>query len=123
MPLVPNKFYSIFTLFIVIFFTVNTAQAKDAEASVDLKKEIKEYITHHLQDAYDFSLFSYTNKSGKHIYIGFPLPVILWDEELHVFLSSKLDHGEKLVASGNKYYKLDKQKQKYLKQIRIYIYI
>ena len=44
MPLVLNKFYSIFTLFAVIFFTVNTVQAKDAEASVDLKTEIKEYI-------------------------------------------------------------------------------
>ena len=72
MPLVLNKFYSIFTLFTVIFFTVNTVQAKDAEASGDLKTEIKEYITHHLQDTYDFSLFSYTNKSGKHIYIGIP---------------------------------------------------
>ena len=41
MPLVLNKFYSIFTLFTVIFFTVNTVQAKDAEASVDLKTEIK----------------------------------------------------------------------------------
>jgi F-type H+-transporting ATPase subunit a len=107
MPLVLNKFYSIFTLFIVIFFTVNTVQAKDAEASGDLKTEIKEYITHHLEDAYDFSLFSYTNKSGKHIYIGIPLPVILWDEELHVFSSSKLHHGLEVVASGNKYYKLD----------------
>ncbi|MGY8966415.1 MAG: F0F1 ATP synthase subunit A, partial [Flavobacteriales bacterium] len=82
-------------------------QGKDAVASRDLKTEIKEYITHHLEDAYDFSLFSYTNKSGKHIYIGIPLPVILWDEELHVFSSSKLHHGLEVAASGNKYYKLD----------------
>tara|TARA_B110000285_G_C15126759_1_gene620740 strand:- start:73 stop:1125 length:1053 start_codon:yes stop_codon:yes gene_type:complete len=91
----------------VLFFTTNSLQAKEAHASGDLKTEIKQYISHHLQDAYDFSLFSYTNKSGKHIYIGIPLPVILWDEELHVFSSSKLHHGEDVVASGNKYFKLD----------------
>ena len=36
----------------------------------DLKTEIKEYIAHHLQDSYDFSLFSYTNEKGEHVYIG-----------------------------------------------------
>ena len=36
----------------------------------DLKTEIKEYIQHHLQDSYDFSLYSYTDEQGKHVYVG-----------------------------------------------------
>ncbi len=70
------------------------------------KKEIKEYINHHLQDAHDFSLYSYTTESGEHKYVGFPLPVILWDEGLHIFSSSKFHHGEDIVEAGGKYYTL-----------------
>lgn len=72
----------------------------------DLKTEIKEYIQHHLQDSHDFSLFSYTTDAGEHKYVGFPLPVILWDEGLKVFSSSKLHHGETLAEVDGNYYKL-----------------
>lgn len=78
-----------------------TSNDKDAK-----KKEIKEYINHHLQDAHDFSLYSYTTESGEHKYVGFPLPVILWDEGLKIFSSSKFHHGEETVEAGGKYYSL-----------------
>jgi F-type H+-transporting ATPase subunit a len=35
-----------------------------------------------------------------------PLPVILWDDGLKVFSSSKLKHGKSIVQLGNNYYKL-----------------
>ena len=110
MPTTLNKIYSIFLLFIALFSAPYSLAAKESEVSGDLKAEIKEYISHHLQDAYDFSLFSYTNEAGKHVYIGIPLPVILWDNGLHVFSSSKLHHGEDVVQSGEYYYKLDYSK-------------
>ncbi|MBT8307382.1 MAG: F0F1 ATP synthase subunit A [Maribacter sp.] len=72
----------------------------------DLKTEIKEYISHHLQDSHDFSLFSYTNDAGEHVYVGSPLPVILWDNGLKVFSSSKFHHGETLAEVDGNYYKL-----------------
>ena len=72
----------------------------------DLKTEIKEYIAHHLQDSYDFSLFSYTNEKGEHVYIGAPLPVILWDNGLKVFSSSKFHHGETVAEVEGNYYAL-----------------
>ena len=93
----------LFALFLIPFFV----QAKDSESSGDLKTEIKEYISHHLEDAYDFSLFSYTDASGEHVYIGIPLPVILWDNGLQIFSSSKLHHGEEVAQVGSNYYKLD----------------
>jgi F-type H+-transporting ATPase subunit a len=82
-------------------------QAKDSKPSGDLKTEIKEYIFHHLEDAYDFSLFSYTKDNGDHKYIGMPLPVILWDDGLQIFSSSKLQHGEGVAQVGSNFYKLD----------------
>ncbi|NND78443.1 MAG: F0F1 ATP synthase subunit A [Maribacter sp.] len=76
------------------------------EPKKDLKTEIKEYINHHLQDSHDFSLFSYTNDAGEHIYVGSSLPVILWDNGLKVFSSSKFHHGETLAEVDGNYYKL-----------------
>ena len=63
------------------------------------KQERKEYIKHHLKDSYEFSIW--------HAYgIEFPLPVILWDEGLHVFSSSKFHHGETVAESKGNYYKV-----------------
>ena len=72
----------------------------------DLKTEIKEYIQHHLQDSYDFSLYSYTDEQGKHVYVGAPLPVILWDNGLQVFSSAALHHGETVAESNGNFYAL-----------------
>jgi F-type H+-transporting ATPase subunit a len=76
------------------------------EPKKDQKTEIKEYIQHHLQDSYDFGLFSWVNDSGEHKHFGFPLPVILWDNGLKVFLSSKFHHGETVAEVGGNYYKV-----------------
>ena len=67
-----------------------------------MKREIKAYISHHLLDSYDFGLYSYTDDQGGHEYVGFPLPVILWDDGLKVFSSSKFHHGETVAeVDGN----------------------
>lgn len=81
-------------------------QTKSEEEGNDIKTEIKEYIHHHLLDSHDFSLFSYTKDDGEHVYVGFPLPVILWDNGLKVFSSSKLKHGEAVAEVDGNFYKL-----------------
>ncbi len=63
----------------------------------DVKIEIKEFITHHLQDTHDF----YLTKG-----LSFPLPVILWDNGLQIFSSSKFQHGEAVAEHNENYYKL-----------------
>lgn len=73
---------------------------------LDLKARIKADIKHHLQDSYDFHLFSYTDSDGHKHHVGFPLPVILIDGGLHVFMSSAFHHGEKVVESKGNYYRL-----------------
>lgn len=85
---------------------VETNQKEEHAASGDLKTEIKEYINHHLLDSHDFSLYSYTTDSGEHKFVGAPLPVILWDNGLVVFSSSKLHHGESVAEVNGNFYKL-----------------
>ena len=70
----------------------------------DLKSKIKSFINHHVQDTHDFTLYS-DEKTGKHV--GFPLPVILWDNGLHFFSSSKFNHGESVAESNGNFYKIN----------------
>lgn len=63
----------------LVFAKEKEESSKNLPAKEIQKKEIKDYIMHHLQDSYDFSLFSYTDEDGAHVYFGFPLPIILWD--------------------------------------------
>ena len=91
------------------FSTINAKETKiiEGEETNDLKSEIKAYILHHLEDSHDFNLLSYMDKaSGEKVYIGMPLPIILWDDGLKVFSSSMLKHGEGVVKLGDSYYKL-----------------
>jgi F-type H+-transporting ATPase subunit a len=105
-----NPFLLKFLLAAVLLLGCNAFAKEDAfssdEPKKDLKTEIKEYINHHLKDSHDFSLFSYTNDAGEHIYVGTSLPVILWDNGLKVFSSSKFHHGETLAEVDGNYYKL-----------------
>lgn len=78
----------------------------DAHSPDGTREEIKEFIAHHLQDSYDFNLLSYTDESGEMQHIGAPLLVILWDEGLHVFSSSKFHHGKDVAQSGDNFYVL-----------------
>lgn len=68
------------------------------------RAENKEFVLHHTKDSYDFGLVS-DESTGKHY--GFPLPVILWDGGLHVFLSSAFHHGHDVVESKGNYYMLN----------------
>ena len=97
---------AIFFVLSGFFVQASDEALKDEETSGDLKSEIKAYIRHHLQDTHDFSVGSYTTEEGKKKYIGFSLPVILWDDELVVFSSGKLKHGKAIHRVGSKYYKL-----------------
>lgn len=81
------------------------------DGPVNSKSEVDEYILHHIKDAHDFHLFSYSNDAGERKHIGFPLPVILWSSNgLVTFMSSEFHHddeGEVVVArNGSKFVKL-----------------
>ena len=80
-------------------------EAKSADETSEVKAEILEVIDHHVLDGHDFSLFEY---DGEHI--GFSLPIILWDNGAHFFLSSKFNHGEAVAESNGNFYVLHHEK-------------
>jgi F-type H+-transporting ATPase subunit a len=86
-------------------FAAHEEAAAHGEGPKDIKSEIKGFIQHHVQDSYDFNLFEL---DGSHV--GFPLPVILWDNGLHVFMSSAFHHGESVAESNGNYYALHHNK-------------
>ena len=103
-------------LFVITAFSANaqhdeghTTEKKDtvelSQKEIE-KKERQEYIQHHLQDSYDFNLFSFKKEDGTKKHVGFPLPVILWDNGLQVFSSSKFHHGETVAEHNGNFYKL-----------------
>ncbi len=101
-----TRFLLVAMLFMAQFAFPAEKENEHGEQDTDLKTEIKEYIFHHLKDSHDFSLFSYTEENGEHKYVGFPLPVILWDNGLKVFSSSQFHHGETLAEVDGQHYKL-----------------
>ena len=73
-------------------------------SAADKRAKNTEFVKHHTQDSHDFGIVS-NQSTGKHY--GFSLPVILWDDGLHMFMSSSLDHGHNVVESNGKFYKID----------------
>tara|TARA_R110000787_G_scaffold109035_2_gene217526 strand:+ start:11742 stop:12818 length:1077 start_codon:yes stop_codon:yes gene_type:complete len=101
-----NFLVKLLTITLLIFSTTVNAQHDEHEGTpkeVSLKTKIKESINHHLLDSHDFTFFS-DSETGKHY--GFSLPVILWDEGIQLFSSSKFHHGETVAENNGNYYKL-----------------
>ena len=95
-----NIFQQTFKFFFltIMLFASTFAKAENPTTDggqVDTKKEVEDYILHHIQDSHDFSLFSYTNDAGERKHFGFPLPVILWTSNgLVTFMSSEFHHND-----------------------------
>ncbi len=83
----------------------NETEAKPTDEKSEVKAKILEVIGHHVLDGHDFSLFEY---EGEHI--GFSLPIILWDNGVHFFSSSKFHHGEAVAESNGNFYVLHHEK-------------
>ena len=92
---------TLFTLALSLLFSANlwaTKADKPTDApTTDIKTEIKEFISHHLQDTHDFHL-----TEG----LSFPLPVLLWDNGLQFFSSAKFHHGEAVAEHNGMFYRL-----------------
>jgi F-type H+-transporting ATPase subunit a len=71
--------------------------------AVDTSDEVKNFISHHLQDSYYFTL---VEKAETGFHLSLPLPVILWDNGLQVFSASKFHHGEEVAEHDGNYYAL-----------------
>jgi F-type H+-transporting ATPase subunit a len=71
--------------------------------AVNTEDEVSAFINHHLQDSHYFTLFE---KAEDHLFVSLPLPVLLWDGGLQMFMSSKFHHGETVAENNGNFYKL-----------------
>ena len=94
---------SLLFLFSINSFAENLTPVKSTDK--DIRKEYSEFKNHHLLDNHSFKLFKYSD-GDKYKYISLPLPVILWDNGLQIFLSSKFYFGKEIVEHKGNYYKL-----------------
>ena len=120
-----NKSFK-FTIAILVAFlpffglanSTDTLSAKKVDSVLVEKKEVKdeaaeqqekidEVIGHHVLDGHSFSLFS-DEKTGKHY--GFALPIILWDNGVQFFSSSKFGNEKELAECNGNYYVLHHEK-------------
>ncbi|WHT74543.1 F0F1 ATP synthase subunit A [Myroides odoratimimus] len=83
--------------------TIAVEGTEHVEGEKTQAEKVQDHITHHLADDYSFIFFS-DEATGKHY--GFPLPVILIDNGLKVFMSSEFDYGNKVVEKDGQHYKL-----------------
>ncbi|MGK0285068.1 MAG: F-type H+-transporting ATPase subunit a [Salibacteraceae bacterium] len=91
-----NKLVGNLLLALMFVFSMNATANSHSEASdTDVKTDIKENITHHLMDSYEFTI-----THG----VSMPLPIILIDNGVHVFMSSEFHHGESVVEKGGSFY-------------------
>lgn len=98
----------IFIAFLLLMtsFSLRAKEGGNEEkgGQVNTKEEINAFKNHHLMDSYDFTLWS-DGEKGTHV--GFPLPVILWDNGPKVFSSSKFHHGERVAEVAGNFYKIE----------------
>lgn len=87
-----------------VFANPSIQETPQSDGRVSTDSEIQDFIHHHLKDAHDFHLVSYTNDAGERVHIGFPLPVILYGKDgITTFMSSEFNHdsnGEVVVEKN-----------------------
>ncbi|MEL6976734.1 MAG: F0F1 ATP synthase subunit A [Bacteroidota bacterium] len=108
-----HRSHLVFTTFFAVLFsaTLWASDEEKHEGAVNKPEHVAAYIQHHIKDAHDFHLYSYTDSHGERKHVGFPLPVIVWSSKgLVTFMSSKFHHdddGKVIVeAGGTRFVKL-----------------
>ena len=120
----PLRFLVVILVAFLPFFSMANSAAEDHSANVevvslkeaehaheavhaeptDVKSKVKAFIKHHVLDSHDFTFFS-DHETGKHY--GFSLPIIIWDNGLHIFSSSRFEHGEAVAESRGNFYAIN----------------
>lgn len=94
------KISILFTIFgLLVSQTGFAGETKEGE-----KFDPSALINHHIMDAHDWHLWDLKGEDGEVHPVSIPLPVLLWDNGLHVFMSSAFHHGQDAVESNGNYY-------------------
>jgi F-type H+-transporting ATPase subunit a len=89
---------------LIIFLITVLSVPSNASESAENAFNPSELIDHHIKDAHDWHFYDLKDEQGVLHPVSMPLPIILWDNGLHVFMSSKFHHGKDVVASKGAYF-------------------
>ncbi|ASB49007.1 F0F1 ATP synthase subunit A [Alkalitalea saponilacus] len=100
------------TICVLFIFGFHYMETKAAESNKEDEPFDPAYmIMHHIEDAHDFHILSYTNAQGEKVDINFPLPVILWhNKSLHFFMSWTFRQPDPVVPFGDTFLRLYHEK-------------
>jgi F-type H+-transporting ATPase subunit a len=102
------RYLIILVLFLLPVISIAAPEESEEEAS---EFDVTSMIMHHIGDAYEFHIVSFTNAKGEKVHLSLPLPVIIWHGgKLQVFLSSQFEGGASLVTAGDDFLKLYHEK-------------
>lgn len=91
-------------LFILVAALLSSPIFASETTQEEEKLDMTEVIMHHVKDAHEFHILSYTAKDGNKKDISVYFPVILLDNGLQIFSSKKLYHGEEVNEHGHSYH-------------------
>lgn len=104
-------------LFLLLLFSATLSSNIRAQEKGHEKEDFDpvEMIMEHVKDAYSVHLWGEGDNA-----FSIPLPVILFDDGLKIFMSSEFEHGHKAVKKGGTYYHMYESniyssEEKYLK--------
>lgn len=107
----------LFLAFLSLYATAQENPNQGVRISMEKVKNPKEekfnpnpLILHHISDAHDWHLWDYRDASGEEHPVSIPLPIILIDNGLHFFSSTRFEHGKAVVESNGNFYKLYHEK-------------
>ncbi len=96
---------------------VHATETAAPSSAADIEKQTnKDFIDHHIMDAHSFDIMVKKNADGTEKHIGFPLPVIFYDQDngLHTMMSSEFHHGTTMLDNhGKKYQVIESKGSKY----------
>lgn len=96
-----------FFLIIIVFFIGFPTKGISTELTTKKLEEEKEFeavnmIMHHVLDANEWHLFTFTDARGDEVHVTIPLPIIVWDGDFKCFMSSKMSHGHSYAGFAMK---------------------
>lgn len=78
---------------LLMFSSVFAEEHKEVKPVEEKEFNAKDMIMNHITDANEWHLWTTTDANGHENHVSIPLPVIIWDGSLKVFMSSKIAHG------------------------------
>ncbi len=98
-----NSSFKVLAWVTALLLSVPAFSATSDSSSVDNEEGMNEVIMHHIKDAHEWHILTYTDNEGEKHNLAVYLPVILIDEGIEIFYSKELyHHGQEIEVENPK---------------------